>query len=123
MRRCLSCGGDLGRVRRTFWEKLRYQAVHQCKQCKVRTQEDQWYLFLFGGVSRCPKCGTHRVHRLRGIDPIDRMYRNPFSYLQKYMGGSLHWCSFCRLQFYDLREKAPSAETAAASTNTARSGK
>jgi hypothetical protein len=35
------------------------------------------------------------------------MYKNPLSYLQKWIGGNIHWCPFCRLQFYDIRKKAP----------------
>jgi hypothetical protein len=38
------------------------------------------------------------------------MYKNPLSYLQKWVGGHLHWCPFCRLQFYDIRKKAPSTK-------------
>jgi hypothetical protein len=41
------------------------------------------------------------------------MYKNPISYLQKFFGGSLHWCPFCRLQFYDLRKKAPTVKRTA----------
>jgi len=50
------------------------------------------------------------VEKLRGIDHIDPMYKNPLSYLQKYLGGNLHWCPFCRLQFYDLRNRIPAAK-------------
>jgi hypothetical protein len=107
MRDCLSCGGDLVRVRRTLLEKFVYHAVLKCKQCGSRETRDQWFLFLFGKKSRCPRCGSFRVEKLRGVDHIDPMYRNPLSRLQKYIGGSLHWCPYCRLQFYDIRKKEP----------------
>jgi hypothetical protein len=45
------------------------------------------------------------VEKLRGVDHIDPMYKNPFSYLQKYFRGAVHWCPFCRLQFYDIRKR------------------
>src|SRR5437870_13169023 len=107
MRNCASCGGALVRVRRTIREKFVYHAVLKCKQCGRREARDQWFLFLFGKKSRCPRCGSFRVEKLRGIDRIDPMYKNPLSYIQKYFGGHLHWCPFCRLQFYDLRKKIP----------------
>ena len=112
MRDCLSCGGDLVRVRRTFRERFLYHAVLKCKKCGCRETRDQWFLFLFGRQSRCPRCGSFRVEKLRGVDHIDPMYKNPLSYLQKYLGGYLHWCPYCRLQFYDLRKKIPSTKRA-----------
>ena len=104
---CVSCGGVLIRVRRTFRQKFIYHAVLKCKKCGRREARDQWYLFLFGRKSRCPRCGSFRVEKLRGVDHIDPMYKNPLSYLQKFFGAGLHWCPFCRLQFYDLRKKSP----------------
>jgi hypothetical protein len=107
MRNCVSCGGVLIRVRRTLRQKFIYHAVLKCKKCGRRESRDQWFLFLFGRKSRCPRCGSFRVEKLRGRDHIDPMYKNPISYLQKFFGASVHWCPFCRLQFYDLRKKAP----------------
>ena len=124
MRRCLSCGGRVRRVHRTVAERFRYHAKYRCKECGEVHTEDQWYSFLIGGESRCPRCGTHRLRGLTSVDKIDRMYRNPFSYLQKFFGGSLHYCPFCRLQFYDLRRRRASAAPAAEDvplTGTARS--
>ncbi|MGH9722619.1 MAG: hypothetical protein ACRD8O_20605 [Bryobacteraceae bacterium] len=105
-RTCVSCGGRLRRIRRTFKQKFLFSAVYECVKCADRKLEDQWYFFLLGKVSRCPRCGTHRVQKLRGLDKIDRMYRNPLSFFQKYFGAPIHWCPFCRLQFYDLRKRA-----------------
>ena len=126
MSNCVSCGGALIRIRRTFRQKFIYHAVLKCKKCGRRELRDQWYLFLFGTKSRCPRCGSFRVEKLRGLDHIDPMYKNPLSYLQKFFGANLHWCPFCRLQFYDLRKKVPtlkrSAPTPAAATDTAKSG-
>jgi len=47
------------------------------------------------------------LKKLRGLDRIDPIYKNPLSYLQRFLGGSLHWCPLCRLQFYDRRKRAP----------------
>ena len=95
------------RVRRSFGEKFFYHAVLRCRSCGIRETRDQWYLFLFGRKSRCPRCGSFRVEKLRGIDKVDPMYKNPLSYMQKWLRGELHWCPFCRLQFYDIRKKMP----------------
>jgi hypothetical protein len=118
MRKCVSCGEALVRVRRTFREKFVYHSVQKCKKCGKRETRDQWFLFLFGRTSRCPRCGSFRVEKLRGVDHIDPMYRNPLSYLQKWFGGNLHWCPFCRLQFYDVRKKAPTIRRAPPVTET-----
>jgi hypothetical protein len=112
MRKCVSCGEALVRVRRTFREKFVYHSVQKCKKCGRRETRDQWFLFLFGRTSRCPRCGSFRVEKLRGVDHIDPMYKNPLSYMQKWIGGNLHWCPFCRLQFYDIRKKAPTIRRA-----------
>src|SRR5881628_847358 len=126
MRKCASCGGDLVRVRRTFREKFVYHVVLRCRKCGRREARDQWYLFLFGTKSRGPRCGSFRVEKLRGIDHVDPMYKNPLSYMQKYFGANLHWCPFCRLQFYDLRKRLPiekrSPPAAAPTTDMAKSG-
>jgi hypothetical protein len=110
MQTCGSCGGDLVRVRRKFLEKFIYYAILECRKCGAREKHDEWYLFLFGRTSRCPRCGTVRVEKLLGIDRIDPMYKNPLSYVQKWFGASIHWCPACRLQFYDLRKRSPSAK-------------
>jgi hypothetical protein len=116
MRSCGNCGGDLVRVRRTLREKFVYHAILKCRKCGRRETRDQWFLFLFAGASRCPRCGSFRVEKLRGVDHIDPMYKNPISYWQKWLGGHLHWCPFCRLQFYDLRKKTPSVKRASVGT-------
>jgi hypothetical protein len=107
MRSCTSCGGELVRVRRALREKFVYLAVMKCRKCGRRETMDQWFLFLFGRTSRCPRCGGYRVDKLRGVDHIDPMYKNPISYMQKWFGANVHWCGACRLQFYDLRERVP----------------
>jgi hypothetical protein len=118
VRICSSCGGDLVRVRRKFLQKFAYHAVMFCKSCGRYETLDQWYLFLFGRTSRCPRCGSFKIEKLRGVDHIDPMYKNPISYLQKYFGAQVRWCPFCRLQFYDLRKKSLSKRAAAAAAQS-----
>lgn len=125
MRQCGTCGGELVRVRRNWRQKFVYHAVLKCRKCNARETLDQWYLFLFGRISRCPRCGSFRVEKLRGVDHIDPMYRNPISYLQKWFGANIHWCPFCRLQFYDVRRRLPTMRrpppTRAEASDTAKS--
>ena len=98
------------RVHRKLREKVLYDAILQCTKCGDRFVWDQWFLFLFGRKSRCPQCGSFGVEKLHEVDQIDGMYKNPISYLQKYFGAHLHWCRYCRLQFYDLRKRVPTGE-------------
>jgi hypothetical protein len=110
MRTCRHCGGKLARVRRKLHQKLFFQSIFNCKRCARDETQNRWFLFLFGKESSCPKCGSLRLEKMRGVDHIDRMYKNPLSYLQKFLGASLHWCPLCRLQFYDRRKKVSSRE-------------
>jgi hypothetical protein len=75
----------------------------ECLKCGARETLDQWFLFMFRGASRCPLCGGFRLKKLGKVDDIDPMYKNPISYFQKWFGASIHWCTACRLQFYDVR--------------------
>ncbi len=105
---CRSCGGRTHRIHRKMSERFRYAAAFRCSQCDSLQYEDQWYLFLLGKTSRCPNCGSYRVRKLRAVDKIDRMYKNPLSYWQKFLGAELFWCPGCRLQYYDLRKRGAS---------------
>lgn len=101
MGNCLACGGLLLRVHRTLVQRFYYQAVHQCKTCG--RQSGYWYLFLLGRRSHCPRCWNFKLQKFSTVDNIETMYRNPVSYVQKWFGANIYCCSFCRLQFYDLR--------------------
>ena len=100
---CVSCGGVLLRVRRTFAQKVKYQSVLKCKACG--RLEGLWYLFLLGRRSHCPRCWSVKLQKFSKVDHIEGMYKNPISYLQKWFGANLYCCPFCRLQFYDLRDR------------------
>jgi hypothetical protein len=103
MQNCLSCGGLLMRVHRTFAEKIVYIAVLECSKCARR--QVFWCLFLLGRRTHCPHCWNVNLDKLKSVDFIETMYKNPLSYFQKWLGGNLYHCSFCRLQFYDLRDR------------------
>jgi len=112
MQTCRHCGGTLARIRRKFYQRAFFQSIFNCKSCNRVETQDRWFLFPFGKLSSCPKCGSLHVEKMRAVDRIDRMYHNPFSYIQKFFGADLHWCPLCRLQFYDHRKKIPSGKSA-----------
>jgi len=74
---CVSCGGVLLRVRRTFAQKVIYQSVLKCKACG--RLEGLWYLFLLGRRSHCPRCWSVKLQKFSKVDHIEGMYKNPIS--------------------------------------------
>jgi hypothetical protein len=108
MRKCGYCGGSrLKRVHRTFLERFSFLAIYECRDCENEEFIPRRYTYHFGDTARCPKCGTYRVTKLRGLDKIDKMQRGMLNRLEKIAGGSLFHCCFCRIQFYDRRKVAP----------------
>jgi hypothetical protein len=101
---CQQCGSYMHRVQRRGWsERIRYQATFCCTRCEAEARRPQsWMLFVVPQAC-CPLCGSQRLTPLESRDRIDRMYRNPLSYLQRFLGAPLYHCFGCRLQFYDLR--------------------
>jgi hypothetical protein len=54
---------------------------------------------------KCPRCHSVDLSVLRRRDGIDKMQRGIFNLLHRIGGGKLYHCWFCRLQFYDLRQR------------------
>ena len=107
MQKCGQCGGKLRRVHRTFVERLNYMAVYQCRLCEHREFAPRRFRYHLGPACRCPKCGTYRVVRLKGRDPIDKIHGGLLNFLERLAGGNrLFHCRWCRLQFYDRRKTA-----------------
>ena len=102
---CPVCRSDrFHRRHRSFAERLRYAAVYECRACHCRDVETYAeHLPFLSRVARCPECGGTDLRPLSALDPIERLYRNPFSYVQKFFGAPLLYCAPCRFQFYDLR--------------------
>ena len=108
MRKCGYCGGSrLKRVHRTFLERFSYLAIYECRDCENEEFIPRRYTFHLGDTVRCPRCGTFRVTKLKGVDKIDKMVTGPLNALEKLAGGKLYHCCFCRVQFYDRRKLAP----------------
>ena len=102
------------RVHRTFLERFRYLAIHECPSCDVEEYVPRRYTYHFGDTARCPACGTYRLVKLREPDKIDPMNRGPLNLLERLYGGKLFHCCFCRVQFYDRRPMADRRQPEAA---------
>jgi len=102
MPRCARCN-QLHRLHRRFWQKLIYQAIYECADCKARIAEPRRFMFRLSRRPRCPQCGTSHLRQFSGRDRIERMSHHPLSMLQALLGGRLYFCALCRLQFYDWR--------------------
>ena len=106
MLKCTQCGGRLRRVHRTFLERLRYAAIYHCKSCDSEEYVPRILQYRFGPFSRCPRCGTYRLTKLKEPDKIDKMQTGFLNWLERGMGGKLSHCRYCRIQFFDRRPRA-----------------
>jgi hydrogenase maturation factor HypF (carbamoyltransferase family) len=109
MKKCAHCGGRLVRVHRAFFERFRYLALYRCHDCQREDYAPRYYRYHLGPHSRCPRCGTYRLVRLKARDRIDRMHTGLLNFFERLAGGRLHHCCYCRLQFYDRRSLAADA--------------
>ncbi len=114
VRKCGQCGGKLRRVHRTFWERFKYLAIYDCRQCEREVLIPRHYTYHFGSACRCPKCGTFRVVKLKVPDKIDPMQGGLTNLLEQLAGGNLYHCCYCRVQFFDRRPLDPNASRVAA---------
>ena len=114
MPKCAKCGGKLQRIHRTFLERFEYQAIYLCTQCEEEHVEVRRYRYHFGEHSRCPRCGTYKLNRLKRPDKIDPMIGGFCNLLERILGDNrLYHCRFCRIQFYDRRMNLPPGPAAA----------
>jgi hypothetical protein len=107
VRKCGNCGGSrLRRVHRTLSERFSYLAIFECRDCENEEFVPRRYTYHLGENARCPKCGTFRVTKLRAPDKIDPMVSGLLNRFEKFSGGKLYHCCFCRIQFFDRRKRA-----------------
>jgi hypothetical protein len=57
--------------------------------------------FLFSRHSRCIRCGSEAVQRLKKRDKVDGFSQNPLALMQVLIGAPVNRCSPCWLQFFD----------------------
>jgi DNA-directed RNA polymerase subunit RPC12/RpoP len=108
MPQCGSCGHHLTRIHRTALEKLVYADAFRCPTCGTRQKRPHQALdphrsFVLSLSTRCIRCGSPRIERLKSRDYIDRVSRHPLSLLLAVTGAPLNRCPSCRLQYHDWR--------------------
>jgi hypothetical protein len=106
---CHYCGRHLVRVHRTAFEKIMWSEMYECPNCRRRAGSFHRSLyahcrFLFSRHSRCVRCGSEVVQRLRKRDKLERFSRNPLALIQALTGAPINFCALCRLQFFDWRK-------------------
>ena len=87
-------------------ERFFYMGVFECPQCKEVRRIARRYTYYLSKEARCPLCGTYRLRALAERDHIDKMHWNPINRMQRFLGGHLYHCRYCRVQFYDRRPLA-----------------
>jgi DNA-directed RNA polymerase subunit RPC12/RpoP len=87
-------------------QRLHARAVYKCLKCDNRIYIRRKLVTAFNRYARCPQCGTRRnLSKLRSIDRVDRLNKNPLRLLLRLFGAPLYHCTFCRLQFWDFRSR------------------
>jgi hypothetical protein len=89
--------------------------MYECPKCNRRVGAYHNFLyshvrFLFARHSRCIRCGSEAVQRLKKRDKVDGFSHNPLALVQAVTGAPVNRCSPCRLQFFDWRKPHPDAK-------------
>ncbi len=82
-------------------------AKYRCRECQSTESLPRPFRFHFGKRCRCHRCGTFRITKLKVRDKIDPMERGFLNILERWAGGKLYHCKFCRIQFWDRRKYVP----------------
>lgn len=102
---CPNCReARLVRRRRSFIERIFHAAVYFCPKCRIEAPVSQVAVYPHLSLTaRCPRCSNTHLRRLKKRDQIEKLYLNPVSRAQQWLGAPLLYCRYCRLQFYDFR--------------------
>lgn len=98
------------RSRRRMFENLFFAAAYRCDECRVRVRISRMTVFRKLRYAACPRCGGFALTVLARRDHIDAMLNNPLRLLMGKLRARLYHCRACRLQFHDLRHRAPLSE-------------
>ena len=99
------------RSHRTAAQKIFFSDVFRCSRCGYRRKRvhpvvDANLAFVFSRYTRCIRCGSERIERLKKRDRIDSVSKNLVSRLLRLTGAPVNKCPSCRLQYYDWRRPA-----------------
>jgi hypothetical protein len=101
---CPVCDTSGKRRHRSLLERIFTRAKLVCPQCR---ETWYWRRVLFQRHVLCPECGTPRLAKRMKYDRIDR---KSDSFLRRFLvlfGSPIYHCTFCRLQFRDVRSMDP----------------
>jgi hypothetical protein len=106
---CSRCDQPLVRVHRTIFEKWLFAEMYKCSGCHRKTGSYHRYIythwrFLSSRHSRCIRCGSEAIDRLKKRDKVDDFSQNPLALIQALVGAPVNRCSPCRLQYFDWRK-------------------
>ena len=82
-------------------------AKYRCRECHATENAPRSYRLHYGNRCRCPRCGTFRITKLKERDRIDPMETGILNLYERWMGGKLYHCRYCRIQFFDRRKYFP----------------
>jgi DNA-directed RNA polymerase subunit RPC12/RpoP len=105
------------RVHRTLMERFNYLAIYECKDCHAEDNLPRAHQLHRGKAARCPKCGTYRLVKLKEPDHIDPMHSGLLNMLERWVGGRLFHCRYCRIQFWDRRRLRSEVDADAAAVD------
>jgi DNA-directed RNA polymerase subunit RPC12/RpoP len=88
-------------------------AKYSCQECHAPENAPRSYRLHYGARCRCPRCGTFRITKLKERDRIDPMETGFLNLVERWMGGKLYHCRYCRVQFFDRRKYTPVSGTVA----------
>ena len=98
------------RSRRRMFESLFFTAAYRCDECRLRVRISRLTMLRKMRYAACPRCGGFGLSVLSRRDHIDAMCNNPLRLMIGKLHARLYHCRGCRLQFYDLRHRAPLSE-------------
>jgi hypothetical protein len=102
---CRECGASLRRSKRRWFDRVRYLEAYRCTGCAARYHVTLGSRLALSRYAKCPKCRYQDITPMKRIDKIDKLRGGFFNLIHRLLGGQLYHCWFCRLQFYDLRER------------------
>ncbi len=104
---CPLCNKPYSRKSRGLLARIFCSAQFHCATCNGDLNYYRRIFSFLGWYAHCPRCYSFDISRLRKMDHIDPMSRNPLRFLLFLLRFPLYYCGLCRLQFADWRGRHP----------------
>lgn len=98
------------RSRRRFFESIFFSAAYRCEECRFRVRVPRLTGWKNKRYVSCPRCGGFTLSVLSRRDYVDAISKNPLRFILGKLKARLYHCRACRLQFHDVRRRAPSSD-------------